>query len=366
MRCGEGDATKRNAHLCERCGHRAMLVLDHIGMTVAFDGDGQLRWDALVTLSENAARPLARRAMQREDLLLQLRDPAAAGRAPEPAEPERFSILHQLNAERLVESTVDRSGEFWPEGACRLTAAGKEAADAAGERRRAEASGLPITEWSPRYVPEQGTEEEFREYAGQELFSPEGERYDASQHVMLRRGDGAPAGKDGGARKTHLFFDDEMWTTQPVRPVGYFVFRNVPAIAFDADGVQMLAEYYELVLAVAGPGVRWTIMEPTPANPMYLEGTAGRTIRADSPAMKNAAFVSVFQPPGERPGIRTFAATRAAARRERGVSRIRRRPRHPASRTSAGDRTTATREKGGRATMGVTRSVNDGRSRGHA
>lgn len=115
MRCGEGDATKRNAHLCERCRIRAMRVLDHIGMTIAFDGDGQLRWDALVTLSERATRSLARRAMQREDLLLQLGDPSAAPKAPEPSLPERLSIIHELAVEeRLVESTVDRGREFCP------------------------------------------------------------------------------------------------------------------------------------------------------------------------------------------------------------------------------------------------------------
>lgn len=123
---------------------------------------------------------------------------------------------------------------------------------------------------------------------------------------MLRRKDGGPAGEDGGARTTHLFFDEEMWTTRPVQPVGYFVFENTPAIAFDAGGVQMLAEYYELVLAVAGPGVRWTIMEPTPANPMYLEGVTRRTIRADSRTMRAAAFVSIFDPPGERPRIQAL------------------------------------------------------------
>lgn len=174
MRCGEGDATKRNAHLCERCRRRAMLVLDRIGMTVAFNGDGQLRWDALVTLSERATRSLARRAMQRDDLLLQLRNPSAAPRAPGPPLPEKVSIIHELAVEeRLIESTVDRGGEFWPEDTCRLTARGEDAAAFIDERRRAETGGLPIGEWSPRYVPEQGTEDEFREYAGQQLFSPE-------------------------------------------------------------------------------------------------------------------------------------------------------------------------------------------------
>ena len=305
MRCGEGDATKRKAELCERCRQRAVLVLDRVGMIIAFDGDGQLRWDALVTLSERAARSLARRGMQREDLLLQLDDPSAARRAPEPSLPERLSIIHELAVEeRLIESTVDRGREFWPEDTCRLTAAGNDAAAFIRERREAETDGLPIAGWNPRYVPEQGTEEEFREYAGQELISPDGARYDASEHVMLRRRDDAPADDGGGARKTHLFFDEDMWTTRQVRPVGYFVFENVPAIAFDAGGVQMLAEYYELVLAAAGPGVRWTIMEPAPGNPMYLETATRRTIRADSPAMKCAAFVSIFHPPGERPRIR--------------------------------------------------------------
>ena len=157
MRCGEGDATKRNAHLCERCGHRAMLVLDHIGMTVAFDGDGQLRWDAFITLSGRATRSLARRAMQREDLLLQLDDPSAAARAPEPSLPERLSIIHELAVEeRLVESTVDRGREFWPEDTCRVTTRGEDTAAFIRERRHAEADGLPIEKWNPRYVPRAG------------------------------------------------------------------------------------------------------------------------------------------------------------------------------------------------------------------
>ena len=281
-----------------------MLVLDHVGMTVAFDGDGQLRWDALVTLSERATRSLARRAMQREDLLLRMNDPSAAPRAPEPSLPERLSIIHELAVEeRLIESTVDRGREFWPEDTCRLTTRGEDTAALIRERRHTETDGLPIEKWNPRYVPEQGTEEEFREYADQHLVSPEGDWYDASRHVMLRRKDGGSVRERRSARTTHLFFDEEMWTTRQVRPVGYFVFENVPAIAFDADGVQMLAEYYELVLAVAGPGVRWTIMEPAPGNPMHLETATRRTVRAESPAMKNAAFVSIFHPPGERARI---------------------------------------------------------------
>ena len=95
MRCGEGDATKRNAHLCERCRHHAMLVLDHVGMTIAFEGDGQLRWDAHVKLTDTATRSLARRAMQREDVLLQLHDPSAAARAPEATQPDKLSIIHR-------------------------------------------------------------------------------------------------------------------------------------------------------------------------------------------------------------------------------------------------------------------------------
>ena len=306
MRCGDGDATKRNAHLCERCRIRALLVLDHIGMTSAFDGDGQLRWDALVTLSERATRSLARRAMQREDLLLQLDDPSAAPRAPEPSLPEKLSIIHELAVEEgLIESTVDRGGEFWPEDTCRLTFKGEDTAALIHERRRAETDGLPIGKWNPRYVPEQGTEEEFREYAVQELVSPQGERYDASQHVMLRCRDGRPAREDDDdAQHTHLFFDKRMWTTRPLQPVGYFVFKNTPAIAFDAGGVQMLAEYYELIRNVSGPDIKWSIMDPTPANPMHhVERPAGRTIRADGPEIKAAAFVSIFDPPGKRPGI---------------------------------------------------------------
>lgn len=52
-----------------------MLVIDSIGMVVAFKDDGQIDWDAHVTLSENATRSLARRARQREDLLVQLEAP---------------------------------------------------------------------------------------------------------------------------------------------------------------------------------------------------------------------------------------------------------------------------------------------------
>ena len=188
MRCGEGDATKRNAHVCERCRHHAMVVLDQIGMTVAFRDDGQLYWDALVTLSEKATRSLARRAMQREDLLLQLDDPSAAARAREPSLPERLSIIHELAVEeRLVENTVERGHRFRPEDACMLTASGKDTAAFIRKRRRAEADGLPIEKWNPRYVPEQGNEEEFREYAGRHVISPEGTVYNASQHLMLRK-----------------------------------------------------------------------------------------------------------------------------------------------------------------------------------
>ena len=115
MRCGEGDATKRNARLCDRCRHHAMLVLDHVGMTVAFEGDGQLDWDAHVTLAESATRSRARRAVQREDLLVQLGNASAANRAPAATQPEKLSILHGLAAEGLVENAIERS-EFWPEG----------------------------------------------------------------------------------------------------------------------------------------------------------------------------------------------------------------------------------------------------------
>lgn len=302
MRCGEGDATKRNAHLCDRCRHHAILTLDHIGMIVAFEGDGQLGWDAHVTLSERATRSLARRAMQRDDLLVQLRDQSAASRAPSPSQPEKFSILHQLAAEGLVENTVDRR-EFWPDDTGRLTAKGQEAALFIHERRRAEAGGLPIDEWSPLYVPEQGTEDEFREYADRQVTSPEGDRYDAGAHLMLRRNDTGPADESGGAPQTHLFFDKEMWITRPAQPIGYFFFENIPAIAFDADDVQILAEYYELILTVAGLGVRWAVISPSPANPMYLEGTGHGAIRADGPGNTPIAFVSIFQPPRERPGI---------------------------------------------------------------
>ena len=142
---------------------------------------------------------------------------------------------------------------------------------------------------------------------------------------MLRRKDDAPTEEDGSATNTYLFFDEKMWTTRPLHPVGYFVFRKTPAIAFDADGVQMLAEYYELIRTVAGTDVRWTIMNPTPGNPMHkVEPPAGRTIRADSPRMKDAAFVSIFDPPGERPGIQTLRQrARQQADGER-LSRIRR------------------------------------------
>ena len=220
MRCGEGDATKRNAHLCEGCRHHAMLVLDRIGMTIAFEGDGQLRWDAHVKLSDTATRSLARRAMQREDLLLHLDDPSAAARAPEPTEPEKLSLIHQLAVEEaLVESDVDRGREFWPEDPCRLTASGKEAAALIRKRRRAEADGLPIKEWSPRYVPEQGTDEEFREYANRVVISPDGDRYDGSDHLMLRQdGDRAPSVDITSEPQAHLLFQPELWTSRPIRP----------------------------------------------------------------------------------------------------------------------------------------------------
>ena len=308
MRCGEGNATKRNAHLCERCRIHAMRVLDQIGMTIAFDGDGQLRWDALVTLSETATRSLARRAMQREDLLLELDDPATTARAPTPPLPEKLSIIHQLAVEeRLIESTVDRGREFWPEDTCRLTVKGESEAAFIRNRRQAEADGVPIQDWKPGYVTEQVTEREFREYASHPLVSPDDKLYDADRHLMLRRKDDAGAEEDGSPQRTHLFFDEELWTTRPLQPVGYFVFRNTAAIAFDAEGVQMLAEYYELIRTVTGTDVRWTIMEPTPQNPMYeVEAAAGRTIRADGPDSEPAAFISIFDPPGDRPGIQAL------------------------------------------------------------
>ena len=116
-------------------------------------------------------------------------------------------------------------------------------------------------------MPEQGTEEEFREYADQLMISPHGDLYDASPYLMLRRSNGGSAGKERSTQKTHLVFDEGIWTTRPVRPIGYFSFKNIPAIAFDADNVQVLAEDYELIQAIAGPDVRWTVMEPTPVNP---------------------------------------------------------------------------------------------------
>ena len=67
--------------------------------------------------------------------------------------------------------------------------------------------------------------------------------------------------------------------------------------------VQVLAEYYELIQAIAGPDVQWTVMEPTPVNPTYTDGPAARTLRADSPTGRTAAFVSIFTPPGKRPNI---------------------------------------------------------------
>ncbi len=308
MRCGEGDATKRNAQLCEQCRHHAIVVLDRIGMTISFEGDGQLRWDAHVNLTDTATRSLARRAMQREDLLLHFNNPSAAARAPEPTEPEKLSLIHQLAVEEgLLESKVDRGREFWPEDPCRLTAGGQKAATLVRERRRAEADGLPIREWSPRYVPEQGTCEEFREYANRVVISPDGDRYDGSDHLMLRQDGGrAPSVDITSEPRTHLLFESDLWTSRPLRPVGYFFFDAIPVVAFDADGMQILAEYYELARAVAGADIRWAVIEPTPANPMYPNGEAARMIRADGPGTKAAAFTSIFRPPGERPGIETL------------------------------------------------------------
>lgn len=239
MRCGEGSATKRNATCANGARQHAMLVLDSMGMVVAFKDDGQIDWDAHVTLSENATRSLARRARQREDLLVQLEDPSAPIRAHAPTRPEEHSILHQLAAEGLIESTVDRGREFRPEDTCRLTRKGNEAAACIRKRRTAETGGLPIDEWSPLYVPEQGTEEEFREYADQPMISPHGDLYDASPYLMLRHSDGGSAGKERSTQKTYLVFDEGIWTTRPVRPIGYFSFKNISAIAFDADNVQV-------------------------------------------------------------------------------------------------------------------------------
>lgn len=306
MRCGEGDATKRNAHLCERCRHHAMLVLDRIGMTIAFEGDGQLRWDAHVKLTDTATRSLARRAMQREDLLLRLDNPSAAARAPEATQPEKLSIIHQLAVEEgFVESEVDRGREFWPEDPCRLTASGQQLAAVIREHRRAEVDGLPIEQWSPRYVPEQGTDEEFREYATRVVISPDGDRYDGSDHLMLRQdGDRTPSVDITSEPRSHLLFESDLWTSRPIQPVGYFFFDAIPVIAFDAEDMQILAEHYELARGVAGADVHWTLIEPTPANPMYPNGEAARMIRADGPRATAAAFASIFQPPGKRPGIR--------------------------------------------------------------
>ena len=364
MRCGEGDATKRKEHLCDQCRHHAMLVLHHIGMTIAFEGDGQLRWDAHVTLSEHATRSLARRAMQHHDLLVQLRDASAANRAPVPSTPEKLSILHQLAAGGLVENTIERS-EFRPDDTCRLTANGQDIASLLHNQRFAEAGGLPMKEWSPLYVLEQGTVEEFREhadreYADHQMASPEGVLYDAGKHLMLRRDDPGPDGETGAARGTHLFFDEEVWTIQPIHPIGYFFFEEFPAIAFDADDVQILAEYYELIRAVAGPGVRWTLMSPTPANPLYPDGAEYRTVRASGSEAAPAAFVSIFRPPGERPEIELLRK-RARQQDDAGEGPGRRRPHRHASRTSAWVRRRTTREDGGRATMGQIRSATTAR-----
>lgn len=306
MRCGEGDATKRNAHLCERCRHHAMLVLDRIGMVVAFEDDSQLDWDAHVTLSKHATRSRARRAVQREDLLQQLADPSATSRTGDPTQPEKSSILHQLATEKLIVSNVDRGREFWPEDPCRLTSEGEQAAAAIRARRKAEIDGRPFSEWSPAYVPEQLTEEEFREYADQHAISPDGEWYDANRHLILRRNGGGPPDRAHQAPDTHPLFDQDMWTTRTTRPVGYFFHENLAGIAFDIDNVQILAEYYELIRAGAGPDVRWAVMDPTPANPDYLNGTDARTIRADDPAGKAVAFAAIFRPPGNRPAIRAL------------------------------------------------------------
>jgi hypothetical protein len=306
MRCSEGDATKRNAHLCERCRHHAMLVLDRIGMTVAFENDGQLHWDAHVTLSEHATRSLARRRVQREDLLLQLAEPSADGRTGEPTAPERSSILHQLATEGLIESTVDRGGEFWPEDPCRLTGEGEQAASAIRDRRLIETDGRPISEWSPLYTPEGLTREEYQEQAEQHAISPEGDWYDATTYMMLRRDDGEPPGMRDMQHEPHVLFDPQMWTTRRVKPVGYYFHEKLPAIAFDADGVQVFAEYYELIRTVGGPGVRWTVMEPTPANPEHANGRSARTVRADDGAGKAVGFAAIFEPPGRRPVIETL------------------------------------------------------------
>ena len=140
---------------------------------------------------------------------------------------------------------------------------------------------------------------------------------------MLRRKDGAPAHRRERVPETHLLFDEKMWTSRPTRLVGYFVYRNIPAIAFDIDDALMLAEYYELIRTAAGTDIEWTVMDPTPVNPTHPEGAAARTIRADGPVMEAAAFVSNFLPPGEPPGIQTLREHAQQQRRNEEAARRR-------------------------------------------
>ena len=138
LRCGEGNATKRKSDLCDECCQIAMGVLDRIGMRIAFEGDGQLEWDAHVSLLENATAARARRAVQRDDVLMQMMDGSADKRGAEPSAPEKLSILYELADMKLIENTDDRRGEFWPEATCRLTEDGKQTAIAIQGRRQAE------------------------------------------------------------------------------------------------------------------------------------------------------------------------------------------------------------------------------------
>lgn len=48
--CGEGNATKRARRVCGACLATAVDVLDRIGMRIAWEGDGNLQWDAHVRL----------------------------------------------------------------------------------------------------------------------------------------------------------------------------------------------------------------------------------------------------------------------------------------------------------------------------
>ena len=128
IRCGEGDATKRTTEVCDECCPKAVRLLDAIGMIVAFEGDGQTGWDALVIVPREAEETRNRRRIQRETVLVSLLDRRTSRRPADGSKPETLSILHELKQEGLIESTVDRDGEFWPEDNCRLTDAGDRAA----------------------------------------------------------------------------------------------------------------------------------------------------------------------------------------------------------------------------------------------